>query len=267
MGDVAQPARGFVHVLEGEPESAVMHRDEPARAQIFEDFHGFVGAHVDVAEGFGVVSANGQQGNFRRAVSANILEAVEIGAVARVINAAALVLQDKTAIAAMIITQDASAPVLAGGQCDFPVAMREGFPPFQFDDAAKAKIMGEIADTPGHDADFGMGQATKGGFVEMIKMGVGQQDQVDGWEMLDAEAGALDTFEEEKPVGEVRIDQDVEIVELDEERGMANPGHGYLTFRELRERGLAMLSGSPGQQGFPNHLAKKGARIEMFGRG
>ena len=124
----------------------------------------------------------------------------------------------------MIITQDASAPVLAGGQCDFPVAMREGFPPFQFDDAAKAKIMGEIADTPGHDADFRMRQSAEGGFVEMIKVRVREQDQIDGREVLDFHAGALDAFEEEQPVGKVWIDEDVEISELNQKRGVADPG-------------------------------------------
>ena len=35
----------------------------------------------------------------------------------------------------------------------------------------------------------------------------------------------------------------------------------------LREHGAAVFSGSPGEQGFPHHLAKEGAGIEMVARG
>jgi len=176
MGDMAEPARRFIHVFEGEAEGAVVHWDEPPGAQIFEDFHGLVRAHVHVAEGFGVVSADGEQRDFRRAAPADFFEAIEIGAVAGVIDAATLMFEDKTAVAAMMIAQNTSAPMFARGQSNFPVAVREGFPPFKFDDAAKAEIVSEVAYAPGHDADFWVGQAAKAWFVEMIEVGVGQED-------------------------------------------------------------------------------------------
>jgi len=267
MGDMAEPARRFIHVFEGEAEGAVVHWDEPPRAQIFEDFHGLVRAHVHVAEGFGVVSADGEQRDFRRAAPADFFEAIEIGAVAGVIDAATLMFEDKTAVAAMMIAQNTSAPMFARGQSNFPVAVREGFPPFKFDDAAKAEVVGEVTDAPGHDADFWMGQPAKARLMEMIEMSVGQEDEIDGGQMLDAKARAFDAFEKEQPVGEVRIDQDVEIGELDEKGGVANPGDCYLTFAQFGKGRLAMLPGAPGEQGFPNHFPKKGAWIEMFGGG
>ena len=49
----------------------------------------------------GMIRADGQQRDFRRKFSADFLEAVEIRAVAGVINFPALMLQHKSAVAAM----------------------------------------------------------------------------------------------------------------------------------------------------------------------
>jgi hypothetical protein len=64
--------------------------------------------------------------------------------------------------------------------------------------------------------------------MKMVEMGMGEQEEIDGGEMLDFEPGSFDPFEEEDPVREVRIDQDIEIIELGEERCVADPGEGDL---------------------------------------
>jgi len=145
--------------------------------------------------------------------------------------------------------------------------MREGFPPFELDDATKAEVVREVTDAPGHDADFWVGQASKAWLVEMIEVGVGQENQVDGRQMFNPQAGTFDAFEQEKPICEIGIDQDIQVVELDKKGGVANPSDRYLAFGELGKGRFAMLPGAPGKQGFPNHFAEKGAWIEMFGWG
>ena len=73
----------------------------------------------------------------------------------------------------------------------------------------------------------------------MIEVRVREQDEIDGREVFDFQAGAFDAFEEEKPVGEIRIDEDVEVGELNEEGGVADPGDGDFAVIQFGEDGPA----------------------------
>src|SRR5256885_9905 len=84
--------------------------------------------------------------------------------------------------------------------------------------------------------------------------------------MFDFQSGSLDSFQKEQPIGEIWIDQYVQVGELQEKRGMADPRDRHLATAKFWERGLPMLPGSPRQQRFPDHFPEKGARIEMLGR-
>jgi len=53
--------------------------------------------------------------------------------------------------------------------------------------------------------------------VEVIEVRVGEQHQVDGWQIFHPEPGSLEALEQEEPVGEIGIDDGVEPFELDEE--------------------------------------------------
>lgn len=265
-GELAEPARRFVHVFEGEAERPVVHGDKPFRFHVVKNFHGFVGAHVDVAKGFGAIRADGQHGNFRREVIADLFEAVEVRAVAGVINFAALMFEHESAVTAMIVTQRPCAPMFARRERHLPIAMRKTFPPIQLDDALETEIAREITHAPGHHSDFRVRQLAQARLVKMIEVRVREQHEIDGREMLDAQAGAFDALEEKKPIRKIRVDEDVEIGELHEERRMANPRQGDLAARQFGKDRLFMLPGSRRQKSLPNHLAKKRAGIEGFGR-
>src|SRR5881628_505596 len=138
--------------------------------------------------------------------------------------------------------------------------MRKAFPPFEFDHAAEAKVIGQVAHAPRHYADFGMRQAAQGWFMKMIEVSMSQQYQINRGEVLDPQPGAFDAFEEEQPIGEVGVDQHIQISELHQEGSMANPGNRYLAGGELRKGGLLVFTGPAGQKRFPDHFAKKSAR-------
>jgi hypothetical protein len=148
---------------------------------------------------------------------------------------------------------------------DLPIVVGKTFPPIELDHALEAEVDREVADAPGHDADFWMRQTAQGGFMEMIEMRVREQDQIDGREVFDFQAGAFDAFEEKQPVGKIRVDEHVEVRELNEEGRVADPGDGDFAVFQFREDGPAMLAGAAREQCLPDHLMKKGARIEMFG--
>lgn len=100
----------------------------------------------------------------------------------------------------------------------------------------------------------------------MIVVRMGQQDEVDAGQIPDPHPGALDAFEQEQPVGKVRVHQNIQVVELDEKRCVTDPGDGNLA---MPEPGKHRAAGSPRarrQPSLPDEFLKKRARIEMFGR-
>ena len=149
--------------------------------------------------------------------------------------------EDESAVAAVVVAQHPGAPVLARGQGHGPVVVRETLPPLQLDDAAEAQIVGQVSHAPGHDGNFGVRQPAEGRFVEMVEVGMGQEHQVNGRQVLEAQAGAFEAFQQKEPVGEVGVNEHVQVRELDQERGMADPSDGDLAGGELGERGAALV--------------------------
>ena len=82
--------------------------------------------------------------------------------------------------------------------------------------------------------------------------------------MFDLQSGSFDALQEEQPVGKVRIDQHVQIRELDQKRRMPDPGDGDLAVIQFGKGRAFMLAGAAGQEGFPDHFLKKSTRIEML---
>jgi hypothetical protein len=117
---------------------------------------------------------------------------------------------------------------LLGVNVTFQSPVRKTFPPVQLDDARKTEIVREITDAPRHDADFRMWQPPQGRLVKMIKVRVRQQNQVNRRQVVDFQAGTFDALEQKQPVRKIRVNQHVQIRELDQERRVADPGDGNL---------------------------------------
>src|SRR5258706_6449392 len=122
--------------------------------------------------------------------------------------------------------------------------MRKTFPSLQLDDSIEAQIVREITNAPRHDSDFGRRQLPEGRAMKMIEVSMCQKDEIDRRQIADPATGALDPLEEKKPVREIWIDQDIQVAELNEERGVANPGQGDVTFGQLGKNRAAVLAGS-----------------------
>jgi hypothetical protein len=103
--------------------------------------------------------------------------------------------------------------------------------------------------------------------MEMIEMGVGEQDQVNGRQVLDFHAGAPEALQKKKPVGKIGINEHVEIGKLGQEGGVANPGEGDLPAGELGKARAEVLAGAAGEPCFPDQFIKKSAGIEMSAGG
>ena len=101
----------------------------------------------------------------------------------------------------------------------------------------------------------------------MVEVRVRDQNQIDLGKIIDVNAGMLESLEEENPIGEVRIDQEVQIGELAEEGGVADPGERELAFNKVRKRRRPVPTGPLGEPCLPNHFIKEGAWIEVIAWG
>ena len=73
----------------------------------------------------------------------------------------------------------------------------------------------------------------------MIEVSVGDEDQINGRQMMNFEAWSLQSFDYLEPLRPDRIDQYISFMGLDEERGMSNPRNAnfaFADFRKLRRR-------------------------------
>ena len=103
--------------------------------------------------------------------------------------------------------------------------------------------------------------------MKVVEMRVGDENEIDLRQVLDAAAGMLEPFHEENPVPEIRIDQKIQVGELAEEGGVPDPGDGNLAFDELRVLGNATGARARGEPALPDHFVEEGARIEVVAGG
>ena len=103
---------------------------------------------------------------------------------------------DEAAEAAVDIVDHACAPVFGGGEGDFERADAGGGPVLHFDDFAEAGAADEIADAFGDNDGLALADAAEAAEVEVVEVGVADEDGVDGREVIDFEAGMADAFDE-----------------------------------------------------------------------
>jgi len=201
-----------------------VHGDHVAGVEIAEGVEGFFGVHVDLAAAHGFVGADGEDGEVDGGGGTDFGEAVEVGAVAAVEDGAAGGIADEEAAeAAVDIVDHAGTPVFGGGEGDFERADAGGGPVLHFDDSAEAGAADEFTDACGDDDGLALADAAEAAEVEVVEVGVADEDGVDGWEVVDFEAWVAYAFDEAEPVGPDGVDEDVEALGLEEEGGVADP--------------------------------------------
>jgi hypothetical protein len=98
----------------------------------------------------------------------------------------------------------------------------------------EAEVADEVLDAVGDDGDgggqvaaaHGAEDGAEGGEVEVVHVGVGEEDRVDGREMAGEEAGAALTAEQDEAGGEDGVDEEGAAGGLDEEGGVSDEGDG-----------------------------------------
>lgn len=233
-----EAARRFGKRLVGESEGAEMHRDHCFCAEFDKRLESLFGIHVNIAFGRGVVGADGQKRDLDIKAVSDFFESVKIRAVAAVEQCASGILDDESAEAAVVVVEDACAPVAGGSEGDAKGTVLKRFPRLELADVIKTKAVNEPSDVLGHGDGLVARDRAQGFAVEMVKVRVRDKHKVDGREVVNFETRLLDTFDDLEPLGPIGIDEDAVLGGLNQERGVTNPGNADLPGDEVGKRGF-----------------------------
>ena len=120
----------------------------------------------------------------------------------------------------------------------------DGLPVVEFVHDVKPEIVDQVSHACWNHDRLVRGYAPQRAPVEVIKMGMGHEYEVNRRQMMDFEARLFQSFDDLEPFRPNRIDQDVDLVRLDEKRSVAYPGNADLAFADLRKLRRHVFAGS-----------------------
>ena len=234
-----------------------MHRNHALCAKLEKGAHGFFRIHVHFASAGRIVGANGEQRDIDLVALANFAESIEVSGVAAMKDGATADLHHEAAEAAVRIVQDARTPVMTRGEGDANRPMLVAFPIVQFVHAAKPEIVNEITDFERNNDRLVGGDFTQGLAIEMIEMGVSDEDQINRRKIVQTQPGMADSLDDLEPLRPVRVDEQAVSSGLHEERRVPDPGDPDFTILQLRKSGSGVFARAFGEQGRDEHLGEK----------
>ena len=239
--------------------SSKMHRNKDLRLEIFKGAEGFFRIHMIFSEFWAVISPDGKECDFGVKFFSDFAKAREVAGIASVVDSSPAHIDDISAISTMVIGDFPGTPVFGGNKGDSRPRKAESFPPIHFIDFFKSKSVHEIADSVGYDNGLVGGDAAEAPSVEMIEVGVGDENQINRGEVMVGKSGMAQAADHEEPVGPVRVDQNVPLVALNEEGCMTDPCDADLPLPEFWENGgrsvpMATFFGKKGGQ---KHIGDK----------
>ncbi len=114
----------------------------------------------------------------------------------------------------------------------------------------------------GDDDGLVAGDGLQGATVEVVEVGVGDEDEIDGGEVVKLEAGVLDALDDLEPLGPVWVDEDAVLGGLDKEGGVADPGDADFVIGDLGEVGfLEPLAVALGEERWDDDLGQEVALV------
>ena len=116
----------------------------------------------------------------------------------------------------MQIRQKSCAPVMTRCQRNFERAKLDRLPVIQLMHDMKPEVVHQISHTHWHDDRLICSHATQGAPVEMIEVGMRNQDKINRRQMMNFEAGLFQPLDYLEPFRPDRVDQDIDLVGLNE---------------------------------------------------
>ena len=239
-----QSLRRFVKRFKAKRKSPVVHWNQSVCMQFKKCFHCFLWIHVNFAAGRRVVSANGKQCDVDPVAVADFLEPREISGVAAVKNRAAIRGDHKSAKVAVQIREETRSPVMTWSKRNFQRPEFNRLPVIQLMHNAETKVVHQISNADRHDDRLICCNAPQRATVEMIEVGMRNQDKINRRQMMNFEARLLQPLDHLEPFRPDRIDQDVDLVGLNKKRRVTDPGNADLAFADLRKLRSSRAAGA-----------------------
>jgi hypothetical protein len=101
----------------------------------------------------------------------------------------------------------------------------------------EAKVMHEISDLEWDDDRLIRCNAAQRLAIQMIEVGMSDQDEVDRGKFVQMQAGMPYAFDYFEPFGPVRIDEKTSPIDLNQEGCVADPGDANFVWLELGKNG------------------------------
>ena len=176
-----------------------MHRHQSFCAQFDEGPHRLFRIHVNFAAGRRIVPANGQQRDVDPVMLADFPEPRKEGAVATMENGPIICRDDESAEPAMQIGEKSCAPMITRGERHVDGSEFYLLPIIELVNDVKSEVLHEIAHADWDDDGLIGRDFAQGAAIEMIEMRVGDEDKIDRRQMVNLEAGLLQTLYDLQP--------------------------------------------------------------------
>ena len=100
----------------------------------------------------------------------------------------------------------------------------------------------------------------------MIEMRVRHENEIDRRQMMDLEARLLEPLDHLQPLRPDRVDQDIDLVRLDQERSVPDPGDADFAFADFREMRAGVIAGALGEERGDQDLGEEVALVPVGAR-
>ena len=158
----------------------------------------------------------GSNAQFDTEAVTNFFEAREISCVATMKNRSAIRRDDEPTEIAVQIRKKPSAPVMTRRERNLERPKFDGLPVIEFVHDVKPEIVHQVSHARRNNDRLVGRDAPQRAPVEVIKMRMGHQDEINRRQMMDFEARLFQSLDDLEPFRPDRIDQDVDLVRLDE---------------------------------------------------
>src|SRR5262249_33924500 len=168
----------------------------------------------------------------------------EISSVAAMKNRAAIRSDDEPAEIPVRIRKKPGAPMVTWRERNFQRAKLDGLPIIEFVHDVEPEIVHQISYACRDDDRLVRSYAPQCTPVEVIKMCMRHQDEINRRQMLNFEPRLFQALDHFEPFRPNRVDQDVDLVRLNQKRRMPNPSDADLAFADLRKMRRRLRAGS-----------------------
>ena len=239
-----QSLRRFMQRLKTQAESPIMHRYQSLGAEFKKGLYCLFRVHVDFATARRFVGTDGKQGDVDPVAIADFLEPRKVRAVTTVKNRAAVHRYDKSAEVAMQVCKKSRAPVVTWRERNLERPKSHGLPVIKLVHNVETEIMHQISHSHRHDDWLIRSHAPQGTPVEVIKVRVGYQDEVNRRKMMNFKARSLESLDHLEPFRPDWVDQEIDVVSLNEKRGVPDPRDANLAFADFRKLRRRVTAGA-----------------------